>query len=192
MSTILDRTKSLIGHLLRNVHSSSEKLTSAHAPAHAAMSVTSSSFAPGMPIPIRFTQDAENLSPAISWQGLPAGTKSLALVCEDPDAPTIDPIVHWIAFNIPATATGLPEEIPAGAIPGGGEQGKNYNGEIRYTGPKPPLGHGVHHYHFQLFALDQTLTFTEPPEKNDLLQAMQNHVLAQGEVVGTYEREIED
>jgi len=192
MSTVMDKAKSLIGHMLRNVHSTSEKLASAKTPAHAAMSVSSNSFSAGMPIPMRYTQDAESYSPALSWNGIPSQTQSLVIVCEDPDAPSTEPIVHWIAYNIPGTATGMPEAVPAGAIPGGGLQGKNYNGQEQYIGPKPPLGHGVHHYHFQVFALDQTLTFQEPPDKDALVKAMQNHVLAEGEVVGTYERSVDD
>jgi len=189
MSTVMEKAKSLIGHMLRNVHSSPDQLASAETTGPSSITVSSTSFKSGQPIPKRYTQEAQSFSPELTWQGVPAGAQELVLVCEDPDAPKPSPIVHWIVYNIPPTAAGLPEGIPSTPeIAIGARQGKNYNGTPGFVGPMPPLGHGIHHYHFQLFALDRPLNFPEIPDRDALVEAMHNHVLAQGELIGTYER----
>jgi Raf kinase inhibitor-like YbhB/YbcL family protein len=107
----------------------------------------------------------------------------MALICDDPDAPTPEPWVHWILYKIPPTLSGLKE-----GDKGGGVEGKNSFEKIGYGGPMPPRGHGMHHYHFKLYALDQPLGLGAGLSKDQLLAAMKGHVLAQGELIGTYER----
>jgi hypothetical protein len=158
-----------------------------------AMSLTiqSPAFVSNSPIPKRFTGDGEDISPKLSWSGVPEGAKSLALIVDDPDAPTPEPWVHWLIYNIPATAAGLPENIaktPTLTAPQGALQGTNSWGNAGYGGPAPPPGHGVHHYHFKLYALDAVLSVQSGLSKAQLLSATEGHVLAQGEFVGTYQR----
>lgn len=155
------------------------------------LTIESPAFAKNAPIPARFSGDGEDISPALTWSGLPDGTKELALICDDPDAPRPEPWVHWIIYKIPPEATGLPENVAKTdkpAAPAGGLQGKNSWERIGYGGPAPPLGHGVHHYHFMLYALDAVLDVQPGLDKRQLLAAMKGHILAQGEVVGTYQR----
>jgi len=151
----------------------------------------SPSFMNNAVIPMKFTGDGEDVSPALTWLNLPAGVKELALICDDPDAPTPEPWVHWVICKIPADAKGLPESIAKTASlaePKGALQGKNSFGKIGYGGPAPPKGHGVHHYHFKLYALDVSLSVASGVDKKGLLGAMKGHILAQGELVGTYQR----
>lgn len=155
------------------------------------MEIKTSAFANGEKIPTRFTGDGEDVSPALTWSGVPDGAKALALICDDPDAPTPEPWVHWVIYKIPVGTTGLPEHVLATEAltePSGAFQGKNSWGTIGYRGPAPPRGHGVHHYHFKLYALDATLSVTGGVDKKQLLKAMQGHILGEAEVVGTYER----
>jgi Raf kinase inhibitor-like YbhB/YbcL family protein len=151
----------------------------------------SNAFGPGKSIPRRYTGDGDDLSPALSWSELPERTKGLALIVEDPDAPRPEPFVHWVLYGIPADAPGLVEGIPKEATlasPAGALQGKNSFGQIGYGGPAPPRGHGAHHYHFRLFALDEPLNVREALDNKALLAVMSGHVLEEAEVVGTYER----
>lgn len=156
--------------------------------------VTSSAFAPGQPIPVKYTGEGEDVSPPLSWSGLPEGTKELALICDDPDAPTAEPWVHWVIYKIPATATGLPEGLAKTARlkhPEGVLQGKNSwpSGQtVGYRGPMPPPGHGPHHYHFKLYALDAKLVVEPGLTKKQLLDEMHGLVLGEGQLIGTYER----
>lgn len=153
------------------------------------MTIQSSDFQPGGKIPAKFTADGQDVSPALSWSGLPAGTKELALICDDPDAPTPEPWVHWVIYKLPGNAMGLPENVPTTeklSAPAGAVQGKNSWGRTGYGGPSPPRG--LHHYHFKLYALDATLDLGPGADKKRLLAAMKGHVLAEAEVVGTYER----
>jgi len=189
--SISQKAQSLLGHLLRPVHSSEQKLASHKTPAAATISVSSPAFGESAAIPKQYTQDGANMSPPLRWSGVPTEARELVLVVEDPDAPMPNPVVHWILIGIPPTTSALPENLPMGpgmVDPAGAQHGRNYNGEQSYTGPKPPIGHGVHHYHFQIFALDKKLSVGPAPEKNDLVKAMQGHVIAQGELIGTYER----
>ena len=117
-----------------------------------------------------------------SHSGVPAGTKELALICDDPDAPRKEPWVHWVLAKVPADANGLPEGAASGPW-----SGMNDFGKTGYTGPMPPPGK-VHHYYFRLYALDASLELKGPPSKAELLKAMEGHVLAYGELVGKYER----
>ena len=155
------------------------------------MSISTSAFAADQKIPARHTGEGEDLSPALSWSGVPAGAKQLALICDDPDAPRADPWVHWVIYRIPASTPGLGEGVPAVAnlvTPVKAVQGKNSWGTIGYRGPLPPPGHGTHHYHFKLYALDAELSLGPGADKAELLAAMEGHILAKAELVGTYER----
>jgi hypothetical protein len=157
------------------------------------MSITlkSEAFAAGGAIPTRHTGDGEDVSPALSWSGLPDGTRHLALVCDDPDAPSAKPWVHWVIYQIPADVTGLDEGVRTSErleSPAGAAQGANSWGTIGYRGPAPPRGHGTHHYNFTLYALDSALSLKPRLDKDELLSAIDAHVLAKGELVGTYSR----
>jgi Raf kinase inhibitor-like YbhB/YbcL family protein len=138
--------------------------------------VTSPSFRNGEVIPTRYTCKGENTQPAITIKDIPAGTVTIALIVEDPDASngTFD---HWVAWNIPPTGT-IEEESSTGV------QGKNGGGKNGYTGPCPPAGSGTHHYHFKLYALDKKLDLPAGSDKAQLQQAMKGHILAEGELVG--------
>jgi Raf kinase inhibitor-like YbhB/YbcL family protein len=156
-----------------------------------ALTIRSSAFADQARIPKRFTGDGEDVSPELSWSGVPANAKELALICDDPDAPTPEPWVHWVIYKIPARAAGLRENISkTGSLsePPGALQGVNSWSEIGYRGPAPPRGHGVHHYHFKLYVLDTALNAAAGVDKKKLLAVMQGHIIAQGELLGTYER----
>jgi len=160
----------------------------------ATLKVTSTAFAHGERIPKKYTGEGADVSPPLSWSEVPEGTKEFALICDDPDAPRAEPWVHWVIYKIPAATRNLPEGLPRELRlkePAGALQGKNSwpEGEnIGYRGPMPPPGHGVHHYHFKLYALDVALTLTAGADKKALLNAMRNHVLAEGELIGTYQR----
>ncbi|MGZ3397482.1 MAG: YbhB/YbcL family Raf kinase inhibitor-like protein [Isosphaeraceae bacterium] len=151
----------------------------------------SPAFDSGAVIPKRHTGDGEDLSPPLAWSGLPPDTRELALIVDDPDAPSPQPWVHWIISKIPATDPGIAEGVhpkPAPSFPTGAIQGKNSWGTIGYRGPAPPKGHGVHHYYFKLYALDAPLSVAVGIDKPGLLKAMQGHILAEAELVGIYQR----
>ncbi|MFA5865545.1 MAG: YbhB/YbcL family Raf kinase inhibitor-like protein [Phycisphaerae bacterium] len=153
--------------------------------------VQSQAFSQNQPIPKKHTGEGEDISPPLSWSGLPQGTQEIALITDDPDAPVAEPWVHWLIYKIPPQTQGLSEGIettekvsdPAGAL-----QGENTGGTIGYHGPMPPRGHGVHHYHFKVYALDTALNLKSGIDKKALLKAMAGHILAEGELVGTYQR----
>jgi Raf kinase inhibitor-like YbhB/YbcL family protein len=154
------------------------------------MTLTSPSFAAGGEIPRRHTCQGQDVSPALAWGGVPGGAKTLALVVDDPDAP--DPAapktiwVHWVVFDIPATATGLPEGAGAAPPPPGARAAKNDWGRTAWGGPCPPVGR--HRYFFKLYALDVSLPHDLVATKADLEDAMQGHVLASTQLMGTYEK----
>ena len=155
--------------------------------------VTSTAFADGQPIPKKFTGEGQDVSPALAWSNLPEGAKELLLICDDPDAPTDEPWVHWVIYKLPADLTGLPEGIPRDArlkSPQGALQGKNSwpKGNIGYRGPMPPPGHGTHHYYFKLYALEALLSVEPGLDKKTLLREIEGHILAEGQLIGTYER----
>ncbi len=153
----------------------------------ATITVTSDAFAAGATIPQPFTCSDANHSPALDWSGAPATTRSFAIVADDPDAPR-GTFVHWVAFDLPATVTALPEDVPrTETIAGGGTQGDNGAGRIGYFGPCPPPGK-VHHYHFRVFALDSMLGLKAGADADALRSAMNGHIVASGELVGTYSR----
>src|SRR5437763_1867599 len=150
------------------------------------MTIRSDAFAGGRAIPRRYGEDGEDLSPPLTWSGLPEGTRELALIVEDPDAPRSEPWVHWVLYKIPADVRTLAEGVPPSPTlntPLGALQGKNSWGTDGYRGPAPPSEHGTHHYHFRLLALDVPLHAAQGLEKEGLLGALQGHVLAQAELV---------
>jgi Raf kinase inhibitor-like YbhB/YbcL family protein len=151
----------------------------------------SAAFADGRAIPRRHTGDGEDLSPPLSWTGLPHGATELALIVDDPDAPTSEPWVHWVIYNLPADEQGLVEGIPPVAKPGspaGSLQGKNSWGSLGYRGPAPPRGHGTHHYIFRLYALKGPLDMPEGLDKAELLSVIARHLVTEAELTGTYQR----
>jgi Raf kinase inhibitor-like YbhB/YbcL family protein len=161
------------------------------------MNLTSSTFENNGRIPLRFTGEGENISPALEWSNMPSGCKGYALVCQDPDAPKgagkENPFVHWLIYNISANISSLPEGLPQLqnlSLPVKAAQGKNSFGNIGYSGPLPPVGHGTHHYEFVLYALDSETTFIAGLRKDALLDLIQGQILDTAKIVGTYEREV--
>jgi len=157
------------------------------------LTITSTAFTDGQPIPAKHTGDGEDVSPPLAWTGTPAGTKELALIVDDPDAPMPTPWVHWVLWKIPADAAALPEgfteeTVPASAPAGLRQGASSWRGGVGYRGPAPPAGHGVHHYHFKLYALDVVLDLPARSDKDALLAVMKGHILAEAELIGTYQR----
>lgn len=149
----------------------------------------SSAFAPNGVIPTEYTCEGQDISPPLSWQGAPSATRSFALIIDDPDAP--DPNapkmtwVHWLLFNLPPETTRLPAGVPASHLPTGTKAGVNDFQRTSYGGPCPPIGR--HRYFHKLYALDTTLDL-DTPTKLQLETAMTGHILAQAEVMGTYQK----
>ena len=151
--------------------------------------ITSAAFADGQPIPAKYTCDGDDASPPLQWTNAPANTKSFALIADDPDAP-MGTWVHWVAYDLSPIANALPEGVAKSQyIAGNAMQGLNDFHRLGYGGPCPPRGHGVHHYHFRLYALDTELDLAPRVTRRQLEAAMKGHVLAQTELVGTYQRE---
>ena len=149
--------------------------------------ITSPAFTEGKPIPKKFTCDSEDASPPLSWSGVPAEAKSLALIVDDPDAP-VGTWVHWVLYGLPPSLTELKEGIgKTPTVEGVGTQGTNDFRKIGYGGPCPPRGK-PHRYFFKLYALDTSLSLPPGASKADLEKAMRGHILAQGQLIGTYSR----
>lgn len=154
------------------------------------MTITSPAFEHKGEIPGEYTCDGKDIAPALAWTGIPEGTTSLALIVDDPDAP--DPKapkmtwVHWVLYNIPPSATGLPKGAGTGDLPPGTKEGKNDWNRTGYGGPCPPIGR--HRYFHKLYALDTLLPDLGTPNKAKLETAMKGHVLAKAELLGTYQR----
>jgi len=151
-----------------------------------AIKFKSSVFEEGEIIAKRYTCDDENVSPPLEWEGIPEGTQSLALICDDPDAPG-KTWVHWVLYNIPAKAKELPEAIPDDEVlEDGSVHGINDFNKYGYGGPCPPPPTGVHRYFFSLYALDHKLDLPADPTKARLLSAMEGHILEQAQLMGRY------
>ena len=154
------------------------------------LSLTSTAFQPGTDIPAVHTCDGDNISPPLSWSSVPSAARSLALIVEDPDAP--DPAApqriwaHWVLYNIPPDANGLPANVQAEDLPRGARNGLNDWKTSGYGGPCPPIGR--HRYFHRLFALDVVLPDLGAPTKAQLEQAMQGHIIEQAELIGLYQR----
>ena len=150
--------------------------------------LSSPAFGDGQAIPKRYTCDGEDLSPAVTWSGAPAETKSFALTCDDPDAPR-GTWHHWAIYDVPAGLGALSEGLPGELRLGQMRQAINDFGDPGYGGPCPPRGHGTHHYHFRLLALDtESLPLTGGAQCSDVAASAQSHVLAEAELIGTYAR----
>lgn len=149
-------------------------------------SLTSLAFTHGQPIPRKYSCDGENISPPLQWTQPHPAVKSFVLIADDPDAPR-GTWVHWVLYNMPATTSGLPEGIPTSAkLSDGSLQGNNSWPKLGYGGPCPPSG--THRYYFKLYALDTPLPLDSGATKEDVLAAMQGHILAHTELMGTYRR----
>lgn len=155
----------------------------------ATLKVSSAAFGPGEMIPVRHTCDGEDVSPPLRWDDVPEGTRSLALIVDDPDAP-VGTFVHWVLYNIPPNRTDLPEGVPRQLeVPGIGQQGTNdfKDNRIGYRGPCPPPGK-PHRYFFKLYALDTTLDIVKGASAATVERAMRGHIIAQGQLMGKYGR----
>ncbi|MDB5722274.1 MAG: YbhB/YbcL family Raf kinase inhibitor-like protein [Alphaproteobacteria bacterium] len=191
---MLEHVPHWLGHALRNVRAGADKICIAQPELggdFGAISLSSLAFGDGGRLPIRFTADGDGVSPPLQWGEVPAGTRALALIVEDPDAPSPQPLVHAIVWNIPADERGLSE----GAIRADGDGGADGRdvGRNSYLAegwlpPDPPTGHGDHAYAFQLFALSEVGDPGTTPGRAALVKAMAGKVLAAGLLTGTYSR----
>ena len=172
------------------VHLSSAESAGGQGGTPMALTITSPSFSEQGQIPRIYTCEGSDVSPPLSWSGVPDGTKSLILIVDDPDAP--DPKapkmtwVHWVLYNLPANSTGLPEAVTAAGLPAGTREGLNDWKRTGYGGPCPPIGR--HRYFHKLYALDTVLPDLGQPTKADLEKAMRGHVRGQAQLVGTYQK----
>ncbi len=154
------------------------------------LTLTSPAFEDQGEIPERYTCDGKDISPELRWQGVPENAKSLVLIVDDPDAP--DPAapkmtwIHWLLYNLPADSQGLPQAVKDSGLPAGTLPGENSWHRTGYGGPCPPIGR--HRYFFKLYALDTVLPDLKTPEKDELLRAMQGHIVAETRLMGTYQR----
>jgi Raf kinase inhibitor-like YbhB/YbcL family protein len=174
------------GHVMSGVHAGAQKLA-AHKVADGiepTIEVGSIAFQAGAALPISCTVDGVGAPPPLSFHGVPESATSLVVLCEDPDAPFPEPYLHWAVYGIPGGAKDLDAQSQ-GSYP----SGQNSKLALGFTPAAPPPGHGVHHYHFQVFALDRMAGSDTGMGRTDLLDAMKGHVLAWGDLVGTYQRE---
>lgn len=162
---------------------SEARLATAQIGAPATLKITSPQFPAGGRIPLHASAYGDNVSPALAWSAPPKGTQSLVLIMEDPDASPDKPFVHWVVYGMPATARGMGE----GTTPPGSGDGSNGTGQGGYRGPHPPPN-GDHHYHFQLFALDSKPVLRLGVNRDNLVEVMRGHVLAQGDLVGVFRK----
>ncbi len=148
--------------------------------------IKSPAFVPGGKIPGKYTCDGMDISPPLAWTSGPEGTKTFALICDDPDAP-MGTWVHWVLFNLPADIIELRENVPPEReLENGAKQGMNDFRKIGYGGPCPPGG--THRYYFKLYALDTEINLEAGATKSELLKAVEGHILAEGQLMGKYER----
>lgn len=190
---MLEKIPHGVGRALRGVRAGFDKVASedrAFAAIPEAMTLTSNAFGDGEAIPARYTADGAGISPPLTWTAPPAGVSAVALLVEDPDAPSPEPLVHLLAWDLPADLAGLPEgQLKSPGHKGLDESlGRNSFLSAGWLPPDPPSGHGAHLYVFQLFALDRPLAFDGHPGRGAFLEAIKGHVLAKAMLVGTYER----
>lgn len=190
---MLEHVPSWLGHFLRNRRAGHAKLASAD-PAIgsevAEIALTSPAFSAGGRLPVRFTADGDGISPPLVWGDVPDGTASLALIVEDPDAPTARPLVHAVVWDIPSEQHGIAEGaiLPDGDGGPDGDVGLNSYFREGWLPPDPPTGHGEHDYVFQLFALSERPEIGTSPGRSAFVEAIAGRVLAVGVLVGTYSR----
>jgi len=154
------------------------------------MQLVSSAYQAGAEIPMLFTCEGENISPELSWRDAPRETESFVLTLRDPDAPKVGGFTHWVVYNIPASVGHIEQNVPnETTVPGLGLQGKNDSGKIGYMGPCPPRG--THRYFARLFALDAELNLQPGVSHEDVLRAMEGHIIDRTELMGTYTRKAE-
>lgn len=191
---MLEHVPHWLGSLLHNVRAGHSKLVIVQdgvVESGAQLTLSSPAFADGARLPERFTADGEGVSPPLTWSGVPAGAVALALVVEDPDAPTPNPLVHAVVWNLPADSSGLEEgAIVADGRGGydGSDVGRNSYQQEGWLPPDPPTGHGSHDYVFQLFALREAAALDVNPGRSAVLEALRGRVVAAGMLVGTYSR----
>lgn len=182
---LIHHTKKVVGRALDPTRAGARKIAIRKLGVEnlASMRVESPDFVAGAELPRSATVDGAGDSPTIRWDNVPPGTKSFVLVCEDPDAPLPEPFVHWLVYGIPAHARAV--DRAAGHV---GKDGMNSTLGTGFTPVAPPPGHGTHHYHFQIFALDCPLELRPDTGRGALFEAMRGHVLACGDIAGAYER----
>jgi Raf kinase inhibitor-like YbhB/YbcL family protein len=181
---VMNRTALALGLVIAMTVASSHGQNGKPAP----LSVTSPAFKEGEPIPSQYTCDGKDVSPPLHWDGAPPTTKAFAVICEDPDAPA-GTWVHWMIYNIPASATTLPEGVKKGpASIDNGRQGVNDFGKIGYNGPCPPGGK-AHRYFFKVYALDATAALPFLVKKPDFAKRIEGHIVAEGALMGTYQKQ---
>jgi hypothetical protein len=190
---VLEKLPDALGHALRGQRAGLDKIAFHAIDLRAGMAsieVSSLAFVDHAPLPARYTADGAGVSPPLQWRGVPAGAGSLALIVEDADAPTPQPLVHAIVVDLEATDGALAEgALPSDDHEGAGlHVGRNSYLQAAWLPPDPPPGHGVHRYAFQLFALTAGATFEKTPGRDALLAAIKEHGLASGCLIGTYER----
>jgi Raf kinase inhibitor-like YbhB/YbcL family protein len=175
-----------VGHAIGRLRAGVEKIASRKlgTEQNRTLVVTSQDFVNGEPLPPSTTKDGEGIPPIIAWSAVPEATKSIVMICEDPDAPLPEPFAHWLVYDIPPAATMLDE-----ATRNTSREGKNSNLKVGYAPVAPPRGHGSHAYHFQVFALDMELPINPGAGRYELLETMRGHVIAWGDLIGTCDRE---
>jgi len=153
--------------------------------------LNSNAFAPGERIPTKYSADGADVSPPLSWTGVPKEARELALIVEDPDAPQAEPFIHWVIYKIHTSEPGLREAIgkdaKLAAQPGALQQQNSFK-KTGYNGPAPPRGHGIHHYYFRLYLLDAPLDVRNGLGAGELRLAMSGHIMDEAELIGTYQR----
>jgi Raf kinase inhibitor-like YbhB/YbcL family protein len=174
------------GHVIQGIRAGEDKLASRQLAADVAPSIEvhSVAFDADSPLPISCSVDGVGAAPALSFANVPAAAQSLLVICEDPDAPFLQPYVHWLVYGIPASVDSVDAQSQHDYRLG--ENGKSENG---FAPAAPPPGHGVHHYHFQVFALDTPVDAVQGRERDELIALAKGHVVGWGEIIGTYERE---
>jgi Raf kinase inhibitor-like YbhB/YbcL family protein len=190
---MLEKIPADLGRALRGIRAGYDKIVSESADfadVPELIALESPAFEDGAPLPARYTADGEKLSPPLRWRGAIEDATGLALIVEDPDAPTPEPLVHLLVWSLPATMTELPQGFFKSPHHEGVDEMLGRNGVARpgWLPPDPPRGHGRHLYVFQLFALDRRLGFDKHPTRAEVVKAMKGHALAKGTLIGAYER----
>jgi hypothetical protein len=185
--SVVDEISKLAGQVIRPLRAGADTLARSKEHTTPGITVRSASFPERSAIPARYAGE-RGIAPEVQWSQVPHETQEVVVLCEDPDAPFPQPYVHWVVYGLSPSQTSLPEGLaPDAKLGNDAHQGKNSAGRVGYTGPQPPRGHGVHHYHFQVFALARRLGLAPGADRDALVAAMHGHVIVSGEVIGTYE-----